>query len=35
VLDANGWPAADVSRGLRNGQWRFAIDIDRAFWGML
>lgn len=26
---------ADVARGLRNGQWRFAIDIDRAFWGML
>ena len=25
----------DVARGLRNGQWRFAIDIDRAFWGML
>jgi hypothetical protein len=26
---------ADVARGLRNGQWRFAIDIDRGFWGIL
>jgi hypothetical protein len=26
---------ADVSRGLRNGQWRFSIDIDRGFWGIL
>ncbi len=26
---------ADVARGLRDGQWRFAIDIDRAFWGIL
>lgn len=26
---------ADVARGLRNGQWRFAIDIDRSFWGIL
>ncbi|WP_411282284.1 hypothetical protein [Gemmatimonas sp.] len=26
---------ADVARGLRGGQWRFAIDIDRGFWGIL
>jgi hypothetical protein len=26
---------ADVARGLRDGRWRFAIDIDRGFWGML
>jgi hypothetical protein len=26
---------ADVARGLRQGGWRFAIDIDRSFWGML
>jgi hypothetical protein len=26
---------ADVARGLRNGQWRFSIDIDRSFWGIL
>ncbi|WP_373070314.1 hypothetical protein, partial [Gemmatimonas sp.] len=26
---------ADVARGLRDGQWRFAIDIDRGFWGIL
>ncbi|MES2522411.1 MAG: hypothetical protein V4617_06925 [Gemmatimonadota bacterium] len=26
---------ADVSRGLRDGAWRFAIDIDRGFWGIL
>lgn len=26
---------ADVSRGLRDGRWRFAIDIDRGFWGIL
>jgi len=26
---------ADVSRGVRDGQWRFAIDIDRGFWGIL
>jgi hypothetical protein len=26
---------ADVSRGLRNGAWRFSIDIDRTFWGIL
>jgi hypothetical protein len=26
---------ADVARGLRDGQWRFSIDIDRSFWGML
>ncbi len=25
----------DVARGLRNGQWRFAFDIDRGFWGIL
>ncbi|MBL0940992.1 MAG: hypothetical protein IBJ03_19060 [Gemmatimonadaceae bacterium] len=25
----------DVARGLRQGSWRFAIDIDRSFWGML
>jgi hypothetical protein len=26
---------ADVGRGLRNGAWRFSIDIDRSFWGIL
>ena len=26
---------ADVARGLRDGRWRFAIDIDRGFWGIL
>ncbi len=26
---------ADVARGLRRGQWRFSIDIDRSFWGIL
>ncbi|MBU6366761.1 MAG: hypothetical protein KJT01_11170 [Gemmatimonadetes bacterium] len=26
---------ADVARGVRDGRWRFAIDIDRSFWGML
>jgi len=26
---------ADVARGLRQGSWRFSIDIDRAFWGIL
>jgi hypothetical protein len=26
---------ADVSRGLRDGAWRFSIDIDRTFWGIL
>ena len=26
---------ADVARGLRDGAWRFAIDIDRGFWGIL
>jgi hypothetical protein len=26
---------ADVARGLRDGGWRFAIDIDRSFWGIL
>jgi hypothetical protein len=25
----------DVSRGLHRGQWRFAVDVDRAFWGIL
>jgi hypothetical protein len=25
----------DVARGLRDGAWRFAIDIDRSFWGVL
>ncbi len=25
----------DVSRGLHRGTWRLAIDIDRAFWGIL
>ena len=25
----------DVSRGLNRGTWRFAIDVDRAFWGVL
>lgn len=25
----------DVARGLRDGQWRFALDIDRSFWGIL
>jgi hypothetical protein len=25
----------DVARGLRDGAWRFAIDIDRSFWGIL
>ena len=26
---------ADVARGLRDGAWRFSIDIDRSFWGIL
>lgn len=26
---------ADVARGFRDGQWRFNIDIDRGFWGIL
>lgn len=26
---------ADVGRGLRDGHWRFSIDIDRSFWGIL
>ncbi len=26
---------ADVSKGVRNGEWRFSIDIDRSFWGVL
>lgn len=25
----------DVARGLRDGSWRFALDIDRGFWGIL
>ncbi len=25
----------DVSRGLRDGRWRFAIDVDRSFWSIL
>jgi hypothetical protein len=25
----------DVARGLRGGNWRFALDIDRGFWGIL
>jgi len=25
----------DVAKGLRDGVWRFAIDIDRGFWGVL
>ncbi len=25
----------DVSRGLREGRWQFAIDVDRMFWGIL
>lgn len=25
----------DVSRGLREGMWQFAIDVDRLFWGIL
>ncbi len=25
----------DASRGLRDGVWRFAIDIDRGFWGVM
>jgi hypothetical protein len=25
----------DVAKGLRDGAWRFAIDIDRGFWGIL
>jgi len=25
----------DVARGLRDGTWRFAFDIDRSFWGVL
>jgi hypothetical protein len=26
---------ADVAKGLRDGSWRFSIDIDRAFWGVM
>jgi hypothetical protein len=26
---------ADIARGLRDGVWRFSIDIDRSFWGVL
>ena len=25
----------DVARGLRDGTWRFGIDIDRAFWSVM
>lgn len=25
----------DVARGLRDGRWRFGVDIDRGFWGVL
>jgi hypothetical protein len=25
----------DVARGLRGGTWRFNVDFDRSFWGML
>ena len=25
----------DVAKGLRDGTWRFAFDIDRGFWGIL
>lgn len=25
----------DVARGLRDGVWRFAVDVDRGFWGVL
>lgn len=25
----------DMARGLRGGTWRFAIDIDQSFWGIL
>ena len=25
----------DVARGVRDGAWRFAIDIDRGFWGIM
>jgi hypothetical protein len=25
----------DIARGLRDGRWRFAIDIDRGVWGVL
>lgn len=25
----------DAARGLRHGTWRFSIDIDRSFWGIL
>jgi hypothetical protein len=26
---------ADIARGMRDGQWRISVDIDRAFWGIL
>jgi hypothetical protein len=26
---------ADIARGLRDGHWRFSIDIDRAFWSVM
>jgi hypothetical protein len=25
----------DVARGVRDGSWRFAVDIDRGFWGVM
>jgi hypothetical protein len=25
----------DVARGLRDGRWRFGLDVDRSFWGIL
>jgi hypothetical protein len=25
----------DVARGLHRGSWRFAVDVERAFWGIL
>lgn len=25
----------DAARGLRHGEWRFSIDVDRSFWGIL
>lgn len=25
----------DVARGVHQGEWRFSLDVDRAFWGIL
>lgn len=25
----------EVARGVRNGSWRFGLDVDRSFWGIL